>query len=268
MHVRSRQLWSLGPEVLAGTSRWVGLLIRYFPLLIIAGAWELAARVPLVPARVLPPLSAVVASWIGLIASGELLTNGLDSLYRLGVGLSLAVVGGTAAGLFMATSRGVNVFIGPLVRMFYPMPKSALIPVMVLWLGFGDASKIVLIFLGCLLPVAISAFNGARGVDQTLIWSARSFGASGLALIREVILPGALPEILSGIRIALATSFVLLVSSELIAARRGLGFMIGMLGDGGVYDAMFATVLTIAMLGFIADRAYLSFMRRMLRWRE
>ena len=83
-----------------------------------------------------------------------------------------------------------------------------------------------------------------------------------------MILPGALPDILSGIRIALATSFVLLVSSELVAARRGLGFMIGMLGDGGVYDAMFATVLTIAVLGFVEDRAYLLFMRRMLRWRE
>jgi ABC-type nitrate/sulfonate/bicarbonate transport system permease component len=148
------------------------------------------------------------------------------------------------------------------------MPKSALIPVMVLWLGFGDASKIVLIFLGCLLPVALSAFNGARGVERTLIWSARSFGAGRFALIGDVILPGALPDILSGIRIALATSFVLLVSSELVAARRGLGFMIGMLGDGGVYDAMFATVLTIAVLGFLADRLYLMFTHRMLRWRE
>jgi len=83
-----------------------------------------------------------------------------------------------------------------------------------------------------------------------------------------VILPGALPDILSGIRIALATSFVLLVSSELVAARRGLGFMIGMLGDGGVYDAMFAVVMTVAALGFAADRGYLMLMRRVLAWRE
>jgi ABC-type nitrate/sulfonate/bicarbonate transport system permease component len=234
----------------------------------IAMAWELAARLPLVPARVLPPLTAVLASWTSLVASGELVSNGLDSLYRLAIGLLLAVFVGTVAGLFMATSRSINVFIGPIVRLFYPMPKSALIPVMVLWLGFGNASKIVLIFLGCLLPVAISAFNGARGVDRTLLWSARSFGAKRFALLREVTLPCALPEILSGIRIALATSFVLLVSSELVAARKGLGFMIGMLGDGGVYDAMFATVLTIAVLGFMTDRAYLLFMRRMLRWRE
>jgi ABC-type nitrate/sulfonate/bicarbonate transport system permease component len=196
-----------------------------------------------------------------------MITNGIDSLYRVALGLLLAIFVGAGAGLFMATSRVVNVFVGPLVRLFYPMPKSALIPVMVLWLGFGDASKIVLIFLGCLLPIAISAFNGARGADQTLIWSARSFGASRLQVVREVVLPSALPDILSGVRIALATSFILLVSSELIAARKGLGYMIGMLGDGGVYDAMFATVLTVALLGFMADRSYLLLMGRMLRWR-
>src|SRR5271166_3017969 len=173
MRVSSRQLWSLGPEALAGSSPWAGVIVRYSPLLIIAIAWELAARLPVLPARVLPPLSAVLASWIRLVVSGELVANGLDSLYRLAVGLFLAVLVGTAAGLLMATSRSVNVFLGPLVRLFYPMPKSALIPVMVLWLGFGDASKIVLIFLGCLLPVAISTFNGARGADQMLIWSAR-----------------------------------------------------------------------------------------------
>jgi ABC-type nitrate/sulfonate/bicarbonate transport system permease component len=255
------------PNEVGGDNALARLLARYFPLLILAAVWEATAQLGLVPGRILPSLTAVLASWMRLVASGEMITNGLDSLYRVTLGLCLAIVVGIVAGLLMATSRAGNAFVGPVVRLFYPMPKSALIPVMVLWLGFGDASKIVLIFLGCLLPVAISAFNGARGTDQTLIWSARSFGAGRLQLVREVILPSALPELLSGIRIALATSFILLVSSELIAARRGLGFMIGMLGDGGVYDAMFATVLTVALLGFFADRAYLLLMGRMLRWR-
>jgi NitT/TauT family transport system permease protein len=148
------------------------------------------------------------------------------------------------------------------------MPKSALIPVMVLWLGFGDASKVVLIFVGCMLPVTLSAFNGARGTEQVLIWSARSLGASRTRVLWEVVLPSALPELLSGVRTALAFAFVLLVASELIVARRGLGYMIGWLGDGGVYDAMFAVVLTVALLGFAADRGYLMLMRRVLAWRE
>src|ERR1700756_763097 len=99
---------------------------------------------------------------------------------------------------------------------FYPMPKSALIPVTVLWLGFGDGSKILLIFLGCMLPITIGAFNGARGSDQALVWSARSRGAGRLRVLRDVVLPSAMPELLNGIRTALALSFILLVSAELI----------------------------------------------------
>jgi NitT/TauT family transport system permease protein len=155
-----------------------------------------------------------------------------------------------------------------LVQALYPMPKSALIPVMVLWLGFGSASKVVFIFIGCMLPITLAAFNGARGAEEVLIWSARSLGASRSATLWQVVLPSALPEILAGVRTALAFAFVLLVTTELIAARAGLGYMIGWLGDGGVYDAMFAVVLTVAVLGFAADRGYLLLMQRALRWRE
>ena len=158
--------------------------------------------------------------------------------------------------------------LGPLVELFYPMPKSALIPVTVLWLGFGDGSKILLIFLGCMLPVTIGAYNGARGSDQHLIWSARSMGARSLRTIWDVVVPSALPELLNGVRTALALSFILLVSSELIVAQQGFGYLIGYLGDNGSYEAMFAVVLTVAFIGFFADRAYQAAVERALRWRE
>jgi NitT/TauT family transport system permease protein len=243
-------------------------LLRYLPLLLLALAWEVGARTGLVSTLALPPLSTVAAAWIELLKDGELITNGTASLWRAGAGLFLSIVIGAALGIVMAWWRPVNVLLSPLVEMFYPMPKSALIPVMVLWLGFGDASKIVTIFIGCLLPITLSAFNGARGADEVLIWSARSLGASRARVLWEVVLPSALPELLSGIRTALALSFVLLVASELIVARHGLGYMIGWLGDGGAYDAMFAVVLTVALLGFIADRLYLMLMARILAWRE
>src|SRR4029077_8715973 len=136
----------------------------------------------------------------------------------------------------------------------------------VIWLGFGDGSKILLIFLGCMLPVTVGAFNGARGCEQVLVWSARSMGAGRLRTLWDVVLPSALPELLNGVRTAIALSFILLVSSELIVARSGLGYLIGFLGEGGVYDAMFAVVLTVAFLGFFADRLYLLFYNRVLRW--
>lgn len=243
-------------------------LVRYLPLLLLAATWELSARLGLVSALALPPLSDVVAAWVEMIRSGELVTNGASSLWRAGAGLLLAIVVGAVLGIAMAWWRPVNALLGPLVEMFYPMPKSALIPVTVLWLGFGDGSKILLIFLGCMLPVTIGAFNGARGSDQALVWSARSMGASRLRMLWDVVVRSALPELLNGIRTALALSFILLVSSELIVARQGFGYLIGYLGANGTYDAMFAVVLTVAFVGFAADRAYQALTRRVLLWRE
>src|SRR5712691_7593636 len=242
--------------------------IRYLPLLLLALAWEAVARLELVSSSALPPLSKVVEAWLELIQSGELITNGASSLYRAAAGLALSIVIGTVLGIFMAWWRAVNALLSPIVEVFYPMPKSALIPVTVLWLGFGDGSKILLIFLGCMHPVTIGAFNGARSSEQALVWSARSMGANRLRMLWDVVVPSAMPELLNGIRTALALSFILLVSSELIAAREGLGYLIGFLGASGTYDAMFAVVLTVALLGFIADRIYLALMQRMLRWQE
>ena len=243
-------------------------LSRALPLILLAVAWELASRLELVSASVLPSLSDVLASWWEMLRSGELIVNGASSLYRTAAGLGSAVVAGIALGIAMAWWKPVNALLSPLVEAFYPMPKSALIPVTVIWLGFGDGSKILLIFMGCMVPVTIGAFNGARGSDQALVWSARSMGASRLRMLWDVVVPSALPELLNGIRTALALSFILLVSSELIVAREGLGYLIGYLGANGSYDAMFAVVLTVAFLGFAADRAYQAFMQRMLSWRE
>jgi NitT/TauT family transport system permease protein len=243
-------------------------LVRYSPLVLLALAWEAATRAGLVSTLALPPLSEVAVAWVDLIRSGELVSNGVASLWRTGAGLALAVVIGAALGIFMAWWKPVNVLLSPLVEMFYPMPKSALIPVTVLWLGFGNGSKILLIFLGCMLPVTIGAFNGARSSEQVLVWSARSMGATRLRMLWDVVVPSAMPELLNGIRTALALCFILLVSSELIAAREGLGYLIGFLGASGTYDAMFAVVLTVALLGFVADRVYLVLMQRMLRWQE
>jgi NitT/TauT family transport system permease protein len=243
-------------------------LVRYLPLLILALAWEAVARLGLVSALALPPLGKVMAAWIDLVRDGELVQNGAASLYRAGLGLALAVVIGAALGIAMAWWRSVNVLVGPLVELIYPMPKSALIPVTVLWLGFGDGSKILLIFLGCMLPVTLAAFNGARGADRMLVWSARSMGAGRLRVLRDVVLPSAMPELLNGIRTALALAFILLVSSELIVAQQGFGYLIGFLGASGAYEGMFAVVLTVAMLGFAADRAYGALMRRALQWRD
>ncbi len=241
---------------------------RYAPLVLLALAWEAATRLGLVSELALPPLTRVLGAAWELAKSGELLTHGAASLYRAGAGLLLAVVVGGALGILMAWWRPLNALASPLVEIFYPLPKSALIPVTALWLGFGDGSKILLIFLGCMLPVTLGAFNGARGSDQALVWSARSMGASRMRVLWDVVVPSALPELLNGVRTALALSFVLLVSAELIVAQSGFGYLIGFLGEGGTYDGMFGVVLTVAFLGFLADRVYQLLVDKVLQWQQ
>jgi NitT/TauT family transport system permease protein len=242
--------------------------LRYLPLLLIALVWEATARLGLVSSLALPALSTVATAWVELVKEKEFWVDTAASLYRAVAGLILAIGVGAALGIAMAWWRPINVLLGSIVETFYPMPKTALIPVTALWLGFGDGSKILLIFLGCMLPVTLGAYNGARSSDRTLIWSSRSMGASRLRVLWDVVIPSAMPEILNGIRTALALSFILLVTSEQIVSRQGLGYRIGYLGANGSYDAMFAVIMTVAFLGFGADRLYQMAMHWVLAWRE
>lgn len=243
------------------------IAVYYLPIVLIAIVWESVSRLGIVSTRSLPSLTSVVNAWVELVTSGEMLANAVASLWRAGAGLAIAILVGATLGIAMAWWRPLRTLVNPLVEALYPLPKSALIPVTALWLGFGDASKILLIFLACMLPVTIGAFNGARGCEHVMVWSARALGAGKLRVLWDVVVPSALPELLNGIRTALALSFILLVSSELIASRNGLGYLIGSLGEAGVYDAMFAAVLTVAFLGFIADRVFQRFSQWVLRWR-
>lgn len=251
---------STGASVLAG-------LWRFTPLLLLALLWEAVTRLGFVSDLSLPPFSHVLAEFGGLLGS-DLWMHTSKSLYRGGVALGCAIVVGIVSGLAMARYRPVRVLLNPLMQALYPMPKSALIPLTIMWIGLGDASKITLIFIGCLLPVVVSTYNAARGVDEILLWSARGLGASEGEMLREVIFPAALPEILNGIRTALALSFILLVAGELIIANNGIGFLIDTLGEDGDLAAMFSAVLVISAIGFFADRLFVVFTRRMLRWRD
>jgi ABC-type nitrate/sulfonate/bicarbonate transport system permease component len=241
---------------------------RYAPVLLLALFWELVTRLGIVSPQLLPPVSSIFVAGARLFSTNDIYHQAAVSLLRAFSGLGFAVVFGVTIGILMARLPIVRVIVNPIVQMFYPLPKSALIPVMIIWLGVGSISKVVLIFIGCMVPVIISTFNGARGVDEVLIWSARSLGASPRAILREVILPSAMPQILGGIRIALATSFLLLVSSELLISNDGLGYYIGILGENGSYPTMFAVIFIVIAIGFGADRIYLQLMNRMIAWAQ
>jgi ABC-type nitrate/sulfonate/bicarbonate transport system permease component len=241
---------------------------KYSPLLILALVWELCSRVGLVSEYALPPLTQVLGSFRWLLLETDFFTHAGTSLARAGTGLLLAMFLGVTLGTLMASFRSVNAIIGPLVQTLYPMPKSALIPLTIMWLGLGHSSKIFLIFLGCLLPIIIATYNGVRGVDRVLLWSGASLGASRFSRIVDISFMGALPTIMAGLRTSLALAFVLLVSSELVMSNEGLGYLIRMLGDGGLYPAMFAVILTVITMGFISDRLIQLLTTWVLRWRD
>jgi ABC-type nitrate/sulfonate/bicarbonate transport system permease component len=240
---------------------------RYGPLLLLAAAWEGAAQAHLVSPYVLPPLSGVLVSSFHLMTD-DLAYHTALSLMRGAIGLAAAIIVGVAAGVLMAWYRPVRRLLNPFFQLFYPLPKSALIPVAIVWLGLGTVSKIALIFVGVLLPIVVSTFNAVRGVDHLLVWSARSAGAREPALLCEIVIPAAAAEILNGIRVALALTFILVVAGELIFANDGLGYLISFLGEGGDYKGMFAGVLVISLLGFAADRLFVLVTRRVMAWQE
>jgi ABC-type nitrate/sulfonate/bicarbonate transport system permease component len=239
---------------------------RVLPLILVLAVWQLASSTNLLPRSVLPPFFDVASSLATMVRSGEIFAHTGASFARAGAGFAIAVAGGIALGLVMARVRAVQRAVEPILLLIYPVPKPALIPLFMIWLGIGDASKVTVIALACLLPVVVATFNGASAVDDMLLWSARSRGTSPRRLLWRVVLPAALPQIAAGVRTAIAIAIIVLVSSEFISAETGLGYLIFSYGGVGADDAMLAVVIWLAVLGYLLDRFYLAGLRRLMSW--
>ncbi len=239
---------------------------KIVPLLLVLAAWQAASATGVLPRSVLPSLWDVAASLAGMLASGEIVPHTLASFGRAGAGLLAAVVIGVVLGVVMARVRAVEQAVEPILLLIYPVPKPAMIPLFMIWLGIGDFSKVAVIALACLLPVVVATFNGARSVDDVLLWSARARGTSERRLLWRVVLPAALPQIAAGVRTAIAIAIIVLVSSEFISAEKGLGYLIFAYGGVGADDAMLAVVIWLAALGYLLDRSYLAGLRRLMSW--
>ena len=181
-------------------------------------------------------------------------------LARLGVLLGIAL--GLAAGI----ARSFDEMLSPLVFVTYPVPKIVMLPLFMLWFGIGDLSKVLIIALACFYPAFINAYYGARATPRILVWSARNMGASEAAIFRRVVLPGALPQIFAGLRVALALSFIVMFATEMINARSGLGHLIREAEMSLRFDLMYVSLLTIAILGYAGDRLLRFLRKRMLPW--
>jgi len=227
--------------------------------------WQALASAGVLPAYLVSP-AIILRESAALVRSGELLRHSAVSLYRSLAGLALGAGIGVGVGLLAGMSRRVAGFFEPLVSLTYPVPKVAFLPVLLVWFGISDTSKIVLIALSCFYPCYIAASYGVRAVDPVWVWAARNMGASPRRVFFRVILPGAALHIFGGLRVALALAFILMLASELIGSsnRLGLGFLLLSADAGGRFDIMFAAILAIAVLGFAADRGLLFIRSRLL----
>ena len=153
----------------------------------------------------------------------------------------------------MGRSRLVAAFFNPLLMTIYPVPKAALMPIIMLWLGIGDASKTLVIFLGVSLPVIYHSYQGARAVEEKMLWSAAAMGMARVAAAAAVVLPAALPEIFVGVRTGLVLALITMVTSEMIARQAGVGNILFNSLDMAQYDAVYATIIIIGVLGFVLD---------------
>ena len=171
-------------------------------------------------------------------------------------------------GLMMGRSRAVASFFNPLLMITYPVPKAALMPIIMLWLGVGDIAKTLVIFLGVSLPVIYHSFEGAKGVEEKMLWSGAAMGLSAAQRMVRIVLPAALPEILTGCRTGLVLALITMITSEMIARQSGAGNILFNALDMGQYDTVFAMIIIVGAMGIGLDAAFENLRGRLVRWSE
>jgi len=244
--------------------------ISVLTMLVILGAWWLVTAQALIEPLFLPPPSAVLEkAWL-LMTKGYMdstLWQHLGaSLQRIGLALLFAVLTAIPVGIAIGHNRIARGIFDPLIEFYRPIPPLAYLPLIVIWCGIGEFSKVLLIYLAIFAPIAIATATGVRTVDQTKLRAAQSLGATRWQLIRHVILPSALPDILTGVRIGLGVGWSTLVAAELIAATSGLGFMVQSAAQFLVTDVVVLGILVIAVIAFAMEMGLRALQRRLVPW--
>jgi ABC-type nitrate/sulfonate/bicarbonate transport system permease component len=243
-------------------------MVRFIPIVLLGLAWEAFAQSGAVTPFMLPPLSAVLARIWSDAVTGDLLLNTGLTLYRALAGFLIAAAGGVALGCAMSRSALARWFFDPIISVGFPMPKIAFLPIVILWLGFFDVSKISMVVFDAIFPVVTATIAGLQGVERELIWSARNMGANGRALMWQILLPAALPQILTGLQVALPLSLIVAVVAEMAMGGYGLGG--AMMTSSRFADSrgVFAGIVEIGAVGFCLVKAMAMLRQRLLIWHQ
>ena len=242
---------------------WVSV-VSVLCLLVI---WELICQSGIVSSLFLPAPTAIISALLQMIADGEIGVSLAASLYRILAGFFIGSLVGLAVGLVTGTSALMDKIGTPIVNAIYPIPKIALLPLFILWLGIGELSKVTIIALGVFFPVAMNTYSGVKNVDTLLLKVAASFNASWWMTMKSVVLPNALPMIFAGLRLAAGTSLLLLVAAEMIAAQVGIGALILHYGDLMITDRLMAGVIVLSLLGLVFNLILQFLERKAIPWK-
>jgi taurine transport system permease protein len=226
-------------------------------ILALIGLWWAASALKVMPALFLPSPVAVLRKLVDVSVDGfadaTLAAHLAASLARISAALVVAILTAVPTGIAMGLSRTVRGILDPIIELYRPIPPLAYLPLVIIWFGIGEVSKVLLIYLAAFAPIAIATAAGVRGVPQSRIHAAQSLGANRLQLVAHVILPNTLPDILTGVRIGLGSGWSTLVAAELVAATRGLGFMIQSASQFLVTDVVVLGILVIAAVAFALE---------------
>jgi NitT/TauT family transport system permease protein len=242
-------------------------LIATVPILALFAVWQLTAMW-VDNSLLLPKLSSVLVAFWTMGIEGELTRHVGASLFRMGIGFSLAVLTGVVVGLLIGMRNWAEFLFDPLITFGYPIPKIAIYPVLLIVFGLGHMPKVILVFLESLVPVIVGTYYGVENVDRDYIWSGRNLGASNREVFTDVVLPASLPYIFSGVRTAMPIAVVVTVVTEMISAYDGIGYLITYHSASLNLDKMFVGVMLAAIIGFTADRLLGRLRSRMLHWSE
>lgn len=246
-----------------------GIVKRGAPVLACVGllaAWQVASLA--LKNDSFPTAIEAIRAVPDILGDREALINILASLRRMAIGFGVAVLVSIPLGLLMGRSRAVAAFFNPLLMVIYPVPKAALMPIIMLWLGVGDVTKTLVIFLGVSLPVIYHSFEGAKAVAEKMLWSGAAMGLSPVQRLVRIVLPAALPEILTGCRTGLVLALITMITSEMIARQSGAGNILFNALDMGQYDTVFAMIIIVGAMGICLDAIFERIRARLVRWSE
>ena len=244
------------------------VLLGIVPIALAVALWQAISSFGYAPVTLLPPPGLVFARLAQQLLTGTFQQAIGITLFRLFAGFSIAVVLGVGIGLAAAASPAVNAVVRPIVRVLAPLPKVALYPALLLLIGFGHGSKITLVVADALFPILLATYYGASMVEQKLIWSAMAAGTPRRQILFKVVLPAALPEILTGCRTGLVLALITMITSEMIARQSGAGNILFNSLDMGQYDIVYAMIIIIGAMGIGLDAAFERLRSRLVRWSE